>query len=40
MNLTLKGSLTIEIGQQSTDVKLEQVQKTTITTTDKDPTKK
>ena len=40
MNLTLKGSLTIEIGQQSTEVKLEQVQKTTITTSDKDPTKK
>ena len=40
MNLTLNGSLTIEIGQQSTTVDLTQDQKTTITTSDKDPTKK
>ena len=40
MNLTLTGSLTIEIGQQSTTVDLNQTQKTVITTSDKDPIKK
>jgi hypothetical protein len=37
MSLTLKGSLAIEIGQQTTDVTLDQKQTTTITTTDKNP---
>jgi len=40
LSQSLKGSLTIEIGQQSTTVELTQTQKTTIATTDKDPTKK
>jgi len=40
MSLTLAGTLTVEIGQQSTTVELTQTQKTTITTTDKDPTVK
>lgn len=39
-NMTLSGNLNIEIGQQSTSVDLTQTQKTTITTSDKDPTKK
>ena len=37
MTLTLKGSLAIEIGQQTTDVTLDQKQTTTITTFDKNP---
>jgi hypothetical protein len=40
MNLTLNGSLTIEIGQQSTTVELNQTQKTVVVTSDKDPTAK
>jgi hypothetical protein len=37
MSLTLTGDLSIEIGQQTTDVKLEQKQSTTITTSEKNP---
>ena len=37
MNLTLTGSLTIEIGQQTTTVDLTQTQKTVVATSDKDP---
>jgi len=37
LSLTLTGDLSIEIGQQTTDVKLEQKQTTTITTTEKNP---
>ena len=39
-NMTLNGTLSIEIGQQTTSVELTQTQKTTVTTSDKDPTKK
>src|SRR5262249_36570105 len=37
LKLTLDGTITIEIGQQSTEVSLHQVQSTTITTSDKNP---
>ncbi len=40
MSLTLTGELAIEIGQQTTDVKLEQKQTTTITTFEKNPIEK
>jgi hypothetical protein len=39
MKLTLNGKLTIEIGGQPTEVKLDQTQETNVETLDKDPTK-
>ncbi len=39
MNLKLNGTLSIEIGGQTTQVKLDQTQDTTVDTSDKDPTK-
>ena len=39
MNLKLGGTLSIEIGGQTTPVKLDQTQETTVDTSDKDPTK-